>query len=99
MPVACTLRSIVLASTLALTNLLHHDMRAPVRSAFDLSPLHRLVVIPAFVADFHPTAHDNDFPFGTAVVAPHPDLGEFFLEHDGPSNDHFERVSETILID
>ena len=76
------MRSIVLASTLARIDLLHHDVRAPVRSAFNLSPLHRLVVIPAFVADFRSPAHDDDFPFGRAAVAPHPDLGEFFVEHD-----------------
>ena len=94
--VARTPRSIVLTSSLARINLLHHNMRAPVRSAFNLSPLHRLVVIPAFVADFHAGAHDNDFPFGRAVVAPHPDFSEFFLEHDRSSNDHFEHVSVTI---
>jgi hypothetical protein len=88
------------ASTLARIDLLHQNVRAAVRSAFNLGPLHRLVVIPAFVADFRNPAHDNDFPFGRPVVAPHPDFSEFFLEHDGLPTIAFERtVSETLAIE
>ena len=52
-----------------------------------------MVVIFAFVADLRATPHDNDFPFGSMAVGPHPDLSEFFVKHARYSNDRCERTS------
>ena len=103
-PCAIPLGSSLALISLALIGSLDPDFRAPVRPAFNPSPLHRLVVIPAFVADFRTGTHDNDFPFGRAVVAPHPDLGEFFVEHDklfqrllrAPIHDSIDRIGMRI---